>query len=449
MAGALAALAVWGLLTVLDADLGREGRIVLAMAVLMAVWWITEAIPIAVTALVPLLVLPLTDVQEFGAVSASYGHKIIFLALSGFLLATALQRWGVHRRIAALVLSRFGGSPGRLVAGFMAASFVLSMWISNTATAILMLPVALSLLGADEDHNLAPALLLGICYACSVGGMSTLVGTTTNLFFAGYAESSLARPIGFAEWTGFALPLAVGLGIAIWLVLTRWLFPVRALSGAVASEALGAWSKPERRVALVFAATALAWMVLPLTTPITMYQVGMIALFALFLLPSGTGEQLLDWPAARAGVPWGVLLLIGGGLALAKAFGTFGVSTFVAGIVTGAAGLPGWAALLLMVALMVFLTEMTSNVASVTALTPVFASIALPFGLSPMVVVAAITLAASCAFMLPVATPPNAVIYGSERVEMRQMVRAGLVLNGLAIGLVSLWVGLAGPVYFG
>ena len=441
-------------LSTAGAELGTEGRIVLALTAWMALWWITEAVPIAVTALLPLPVLALTGTQGFGTTSLSYGHRIIFLALSGFVLAAAVERWGIHRRVARTVLAVFGGSAGRLVAGFMIVSALLSMWISNTATCILMLPIALSVLGRDSHPNLAPSLLLGTAYACSIGGMTTLVGTTTNMFFAGYAEDSLGTPVAFLQWTAFSAPVAVVLGLVIWAVLTRVLFPVDRVPDLPEVAEREPWTAGARGTAVVFALTALGWVFapwlaeLPGLGALSMYEVGLVALVALFVLPAGKGERLMDWKTAQEKVPWGVLILIGGGLALAKAFTTFGVSAFLASTLQGAAGLPGWALILLMVALMVLLTEVTSNVASLTALTPVLASVALAVGLPPILAVSAIALAASCAFMLPVATPPNAVVYGSGRLHMRQMVRAGVVLNAIAIPVVALWAYAVGPLMF-
>ena len=452
LAGPLLALAVYAGTS--GAALDGEGRVVLALTAWMALWWITEAVPIAVTALLPMPVLALTGVQDFGTTSLSYGHKIIFLALSGFVLAAAVERWGIHRRVARVVLSVFGGSAGRLVAGFMIVSALLSMWISNTATCILMLPIALSVLGRDSHPNLAPALLLGTAYACSMGGMTTLIGTTTNMFFAGYAEDSLGVPVAFLKWTAFSAPVALALGLVIWAVLTRVLFPVPGTLTAPPREAAEPWTAGAKGTVFVFALTALGWVFAPLLarlpglSALSMYEVGMVALVALFVIPAGRGERLMDWKTARSSVPWGVLFLIGGGLALAKAFTAFGVSEFLATQFASLGGLPGWALILLMVALMVFLTEVTSNVASLTALTPVLASVALAVGLPPILAVSAIALAASCAFMLPVATPPNAIAFGSDRVTMRQMVRAGVVLNLIAIPVVGLYAFLVGPLAF-
>ena len=446
--------------------LSPAGRIVLALMCLMAVWWIFEAIPIYVTALVPLLVLPLTGVQSFADSAVTYGHPIIFLALSGFAIAAALERWGVHSRFAVAIVSVAGRHPRRIVAAFMIASALLSMWISNTATAILMLPVALSLIDSPEtrlgtNRNFAPCLLLAICYACSMGGMTTLTGTTTNMFLAGFLDSELGRPLTFATWLGFSGPIAFVMLLAIWFLLTFVLFPLR--SEPQASDVPAAapdpepWTSGALRTACVFVCVASSWFALPLLAEIPglqaldMYIVGVIGVLALFVLRAGGGDArpLLDWETAQRRVPWGILLLIGGGLALASAFSRFGVSEYLAQQVAGLNQLPLPLVMLAVVALMVFLTEVTTNVASLTALAPVFAAVAVTLGIEPAIIVALLALAASCAFMLPVATPPNAVVFGSERIRMAQMARAGFCFNVLAIVLITAWGWLFAERFFG
>lgn len=435
--------------------LSAKGRIVLSMMVLMALWWVLEVVPIYVTALLPLFILPITGIQSFGETSVSYGHKIIFLAFGGFVLAAALEKWDVHKHFARAVIAIFGQSPKRLIAGFMFASAILSMWISNTATAIIMLPIALSIIKSSDledstSANFAPCLLLAICYACSMGGMTTLIGTTTNMFFAGYMESEIGREIGFLDWMLFSGPVAIIMLVIIWGLLTHVLLPI----GKTGSTRLNIqmqtipWTRDSIATLAVFIGTALAWVSLPLLQSLpglqylTMYTVAIFAVLVLFVVPAKMESEraLLDWQYVRAKVPWGILILIGGGLALAKAFSQFGVSEYLALQVSGFLNFPLFFIFLIIVGLMVFLTEVTTNVASVTALTPVFAALAISLNVDPMIVLAAITLGASCAFMLPVATPPNAVIFGSERVSMAQMLRAGFVLNLVGIVVISFWV---------
>jgi len=436
------------------AQLSLSGRVVLAMMIWMATWWLLEAIPVAITALLPLLLLPISGVQKFGDVAVNYGHPIIFLALGGFALAAVVEKWQVHQIFANWILAIFGSSQRGLLTGFMLSSAFLSMWISNTATSIIMLPIALSLIARQTSNqkNFTPCLLLAICYACSMGGMTTLIGTTTNMFFAGYMQSEMGLEIGFLQWMMYSGPIALIMLGLIWLVLSYVIFPLTPRAGMptdsrhVEFEAIK-WNRDRLFTCAIFVAVALAWICLPLLRQIpglknlSMYIIAVIGLVLLFIIPaqSKPGQTLLDWPTANAKIPWGVLILIGGGLALAKAVSSFGVSEYLAFQVSSLNTLPVFLIFASIITLMVFLTELTSNVASATALTPVFASLAVALGLDPIFMIASITLAASCAFMLPVATPPNAVIFGSGEVKIQQMVKAGLVLNLSAILVISFW----------
>jgi sodium-dependent dicarboxylate transporter 2/3/5 len=442
--------------------LSHEGRVTLAMMCLMATWWILAVIPIYVTALIPLLILPITGNQSFYETTASYGHPIIFLALGGFILAAALERWDVHKKFANIILSITGNSPKRLVAGFMLASAILSMWISNTATAILMLPIALSVSHTNEKEknkidNFPACLLLGVCYACSIGGMSTLIGTTSNMFFAGYIESEMDHKISFIQWMIFSGPVAIIMLILSWWLLTHWLLPIgpepsdKKHHSKYIQDSIP-WTRNSIATLLVFLFVALSWMFMPLINLIpglqhlTMYIMAIIGIFLLFIIPSTEKDQgLINWKTVHEKVPWGILLLIGGGLSLAKAFSKFSVTEYLVLQISDMSAFPLLFALMIIITLMVFLTEVTSNVASVTALTPIFAALGLSLGFDPILVVASITLAASCAFMLPIATPPNAVIFGSGRIQISQMIRAGFVLNIIAIIVITLWSYFLGP----
>lgn len=450
-----AALAGGMLLAPTPAGLGDAGWRTAAVGILMAVWWMTEALPIPVTSLLPILLFPLLGVAPVGGAAAPYAHELIFLFLGGFLIARGIERRGLHRRIALSVVERVGTRPARLVAGFMVASAFLSLWISNTATSLLMLPIALSLVvllggAAEEDRRrFALVLLLGIAYACSLGGMGTLIGTPGNAILAAFVADTYGRPIAFVDWMLVGLPVViVGLPL-IHLVLTRVVFPLRLaeIPGGRAflageREALGPMSGAERRVAAVFAATAAAWIVRPLLTGLlpglTDTGVALAGALALFVLPAGdgSGEALLDWETARD-LPWGVLLLFGGGLSLASAVRETGLAEWIGELVAGAGALPAPLLFLLVLAVILLLTELTSNTATVAAFLPVLASLAAVTGQEPLALLAGATLASSGAFMLPVATPPNAIVFGSGMVTIPQMVRAGCVLNLLFLLLVA------------
>ena len=462
------------------AGLSEAGWRTAAVGVLLALWWMTEALPIPVVSLLPILLFPLLGVAPVGAAAAPYAHELIFLFLGGFLLARGIERHGLHRRIALAVVARVGTRPARLVAGFMIASAFLSLWISNTATTMLMLPIALSLValleragggaaagegaaGAEERRRFALVLLLGIAYACSLGGMGTLIGTPGNALAAAFVADTYGRTIDFADWLLVGLPLvAVGLPL-VHQVLTRVVFPLRLaeIPGgraflAAERQALGPMRAAEKRVAIVFAATAVAWVVRPLLAGwlpgLTDTGVALAGAVALFLLPAGgrgepgrgeagraraeAGEPLLDWETARD-LPWGVLLLFGGGLSLAAAVRDTGLAEWIGGLLAGAAALPAPLVLLLVLATILLLTELTSNTATVAAFLPVLASLAAATGQPPLPLLAGATLAASGAFMLPVATPPNAIVFASGHVTIPQMARAGCVLNLLFLLLAA------------
>ena len=433
--------------------LGRAGRITGAVVAWMAIWWMTECISIFVTALLPALVLPLTGIQELPETTALYAHPLIFLAMGGFVLALALERWELHRRFAVFILGTVGTGPRRLVGGFMIVSASLSMWISNTAAAVIMLPIALSIIaahdsGASHHRRFRLCLLLGTAYACSIGGMGTLIGTGTNVFLASYSATELGRPISFAAWMAFATPLVLVLLPLAWWVLTRLVYRLPAsveMGSGVALPASGMWSRGEVRTFAVFCLAVTGWVGQPLFAGIPLLRhlsdpgVALLAVFALFLTPDGTrsGGRLMDWRTA-AKLPWGVLLLLGGGLVLADAIDRHGVG---AAIAVSSASLEGTPPLLLVLAaatLMSLLTELTSNLASTATLVPVLAAMATGLGIDPLVLIVPTVLAASSAFMLPVATPPNTIIFGSGMLRIPEMVRSGIWINTLAVVLIAL-----------
>ena len=476
-AGRWAGLAVAAamLLAPPPAGLDAAGWRTAAVGLLMALWWMTEALPIPVTALLPLVLFPLLGVAGVDAAAAPYAHPLIFLFLGGFLIALALERWRLHRRIALSVVRLLGARPVRLVAGFMTASALLSMWISNTATAMLMLPIGLSLVelvqgeaateGAiDADArggHFALCLMLGIAYGCSIGGTATLIGTPTNALLAAFLADAYALEVAFVDWLLLGLPL-VALALPLTLAVLTRVYPIRLreVPGGAAFirqelERLGRLGRPEARVAAVFAATAAAWITRPWLERwlpgLSDTGIAMAGGLALFLVPAGAGrrgEALLDWPTARR-LPWGVLLLFGGGLSLAAAIRDTGLAAWIGEALRGLGALPAPLVVLLATAVILLLTELTSNTATAAAFLPVLASMAAGLGIEPLRMLVPATLAASCAFMLPVATPPNAIVYGSGRVSVPQMARAGAWMNLVMLVLVFVLCWVLVPLVLG
>ncbi len=466
-AGPLLAALTWAGLpdTYVDASgesawLGPAGRASAATAVWMATWWMTEAIPVYATALLPLALLPLGGARTIREAASPYGHELIFLFMGGFVLALAMQRWALDRRIALLTLRIVGTQPRRVVAGFMAITAILSMWVSNTATAVMMLPIALSVVALAEresaaDPNLALCLLLGIAYAASIGGIGTLIGTPPNLFLASFATRELGVEITFVGWMAVGLPLVAVFLPITWYALTHWLYPIRlerveggARLAREAFDELGPVKRGEWITLVVFLATATSWILRPWLVEIEVggrkpleglsdAGIAMIAAVSLFALPVDPSRRIftMDWETAVK-LPWGLLILFGGGLSLAAALRANGVGELLAAQVGGLAGVPPLLIIVCVTALMIFLTELTSNTATTAALVPIFAGLAPALGLEPLALAVPAAVAASCAFMLPVATPPNAVVFGSGYVTIPQMCRAGIWLNALGIGLI-------------
>jgi sodium-dependent dicarboxylate transporter 2/3/5 len=445
----------------------------LGLALMMSIWWSTEPVPIGVTALMPLIVLPLLGVVDIDAAAAPYANPLVFLFLGGFLLAAGVKRWGLHKRLAHTIVRFVGSEPRLLILVFMAAVGFLSMWISNTAAVVLMLPVAVSVIsvaeetqGATEDvRRFALALLLGLAYAASIGGVGTLIGTPPNSLLAGYLRERHGIDLSFAAWSAVAMPLvAIFLPLA-WLVLTRLVYPIPAalamalrrgklLEGLTAD---GLISSAERRVALILCAAAGLWITRPLLNKAPGLEglsdpgIALICACALFLVPSGETSEprfLMSWQEAKD-IPWQVLLLFGGGLSLASAMDTSGLAAWIGQGLAGFGGLPPLLFLLLLTATVVMLTELASNTATVAALLPIMATVAASSGMDLVTVSAAVAMAASCAFMLPVATPPNALVFATGHVTVAAMVRAGLVMNLLSIVLVSLAALLLAPLLAG
>ena len=462
--GPLAAAATWLLLpdAIGDIALSAGGRATAAVMVLMATWWLTEALPLPATALVPIVLFPLLGIAPIRAATAPYASDVIFLFMGGFMLGLAMQRCCLHVRIALNVVLLVGTQPQRLVGGFMLATAAISMWISNTAAAVMMLPVAASVvemlrreLGRDAaDHHIAlrnfgVALMLGVAYGASIGGLGSLIGSPPNVVLASFTARELGVEISMLDWFTFGVPLMLVFLPLAWWYLTRIAHPVRlpALDGAHSIRAelaeLGRMTSAERRVLAVFAVTALAWILRPQLAALALPRlsdagIAMSAALALFLLPASgwRNERLLDWPTA-ATLPWGILLLFGGGLSLAAAIGANGVDQYIAAGFGNLAGAPTWLLVALVVAVVTLLTELSSNTAVATTFIPVLAAVAAGMGVAPMPVLLAATLAASCAFMLPVATPPNAVVFGSGYVRIGDMARAGAWMNVIGLVLIT------------
>lgn len=444
-----------------------EARIVLALAIWMATWWMTEAVPLAVTSLLPLLVLPLFTRLGFNAVAGPYASNIVALFLGGFMLGIALQRCGLHRRIALTVLVAAGAGPRRLVGAFMAVTALLSMWLSNTATMMMLAPIGLSVIHAwREEHStgqavvgeggeFAGALMLGIAYAASIGGMGTPIGTPPNLIMTGYLRSEFGLDITMLQWMRVALPVVVLLLPAawLWLCFVAFRLPRTAVGhgGRVLRDRLqqlGPVSPAERRVGTIFLAVALCWMLRPQLarwTGLDGLDDAVIALAGALLLftthtARGSRERLLHWEHTRD-LPWDILLLFGGGLSLAAAITATGADAPITAMLTGLGDVPPAAIMLVLALAIVFTGELTSNTAAATAMMPVLAGLCAARGLDLLPVFMVATLAGSCGFMLPVATPPNAIAYGTGVVPMRRMIRAGLGVNlvGVAIIVGYVW----------
>ncbi|GAA4749807.1 SLC13 family permease [Modestobacter marinus] len=504
--GPVAALVVYFLLRQDDA-LSTAGRTTAAVGVLLAVWWMTEALPLPATALVPIVAFPLLGVLSVEEATAPYANPNIFLFMGGFMIALAMQKWELHRRIALLTVRAVGTKPPRLIAGFMIATAFLSMWVSNTATTVLMLPIGLSVLmlvldrvaagnvdaeaveaAADTDtpgdggpavteliqdadtRNFAVALMLGIAYAASIGSLATLIGTPPNLILAAFVEQNYDIELGFGEWMLMGLPLAVVFLTLAWLVLTKLVFrsELREIPGGrrVIQEEidkLGSMSRGEWTVLVVFVTTALLWVfrqpltgwtaltdVLPFVANMDDAVIAIAAAVALFLIPvkAREGVSALDWQQAQK-LPWGVLLLFGGGLALAAAVQASGLDEYVGNQVGAVGTLPAIVLVVVTAGVVLLLTEVTSNTATAAAFLPVLGGVALGLDLFPLVLLVPAALAATCAFMLPVATPPNAIVFGSGYVTIGQMIRAGAVLNVIGIVLITAAVYLLGGVALG
>jgi solute carrier family 13 (sodium-dependent dicarboxylate transporter), member 2/3/5 len=480
----LAAIGVYALFAVFDSDLQPAGQATAAIGVLMAILWMTEALPLPVTSLLPIVLFPVTGVLTISEVTAPYANEIIFLFMGGFMLALAMQKWGLHRRIALHIVLVVGTRPRNLIGGFMIATAFLSMWISNTATTVLMLPIAVSIItlllerlgslrerpATDDEPDATPkfanaaplfatGLMLAVAYSASIGSAATLIGTPPNLFMRAFLERTYGIEIGFGQWMLVGLPFAGVFLVIAWLLITRVLYPpeIKVIPGGDAlirgeMASLGPMSRGERVVLVVFSLTASAWV---LREPLTNWSwlvervpwiqgvsdpaIAIAAAVLLFSIPVNVRRQqfALDWDSARR-LPWNVLILFGGGLSLAAAVQASGLDAWIGQHATAFEALPLVLLVAATVVVVVLLTELTSNTATAATFLPILSGVAIGIGIDAMLLVVPAALAATCAFMMPVATPPNAIVFGSGYLSIGQMVRAGIWLNLIAVVLIVL-----------
>lgn len=450
----------------------RDAWLVAGVGLWMAIWWSTEAIPVAATAFIPLVSFPLLQVMPIKTVAQSYAHPTIFLFMGAFILALAVEKWSLHRRIALAVLSRTGTDGRKLILGFMVSAAVLSMWMTNTSTAMMLLPIATSVAAMvvekSEGVSIADkrafqvALLLALAYATTIGGMSTIIGTPPNVLLAGFIEETYGMQIAFFDWMLIGLPLALVLLPLGWVILTRVAFTVTIPESTQAANVIrkmrsdmGRLSLPEQRVGLLFLSVVGLWMTrkwlntMPGLEGVSDAGIVMAVALILFVLPSGRqqGERLMVWDDVSR-LPWGVLILFGGGLALAAQVSSSGLAVWLGESLLPVADLGLLVLIVAAAGLVVFLTELTSNLATAATFLPVIAAIAAQSGIEPLVLCVPVTLAASCAFMLPVATPPNAIVFSSGVLTIPEMVRAGFLMNVAALLVLTLLATLVVPIIF-
>jgi len=464
-------------------------QITAAITLWIAVWWITEPIEMAATSLLPLVLLPLAGVAPLKVVAAEYGNEIIFLFMAGFFMGKSIERWQLHRRIALRMVLWIGTDPSHTVLGFMAATAFISMWISNTATAVMMTPVAIAVAaqsaGMEGHKNFSKALLLGVGYACSIGGLATIIGTPTNAIFLAFAQQKMGETVSFGKWLLFGFPFALSLLLVCWKLLV-WMFPLgKNGSKSIDSQhhlreqlaGLGAITKPEKRILWVFGAVILAWVsgsllwYSPLNLWIHVNMAGLplpenldkvpaycsdtviaiIGAVLFFIIPAGSRDEttpLLDWPTA-AKIPWGVLLLFGGGLALAKGFDLSGLAVWFGEQMKGLGFLPHAVILLVVLSAVVLLSEVASNIATASMMMPVLAALALSIGSHPFGLLLSATMAASFGFGLPIATAPNSIVFATGHMSTRDMAKAGFLLDVLAVLLLLAFIYILLPVVWG
>ena len=450
--------------------LSDQANAVLASTLWIAIWWITEAIPIAATSLLPIILFPLSGALPLADTTSSFGHRFVFLYLGGFILALAIQKWNLHKRIALNIIKVVGTNVQKIILGFMVATAFLSMWISNTATAVMMLPIGIAIIkqmkdlkNTSEDENLifGKALMLSIAYSASIGGIATLIGTPPNLVFAGIIQETYNIEISFLKWFQFGLPISILLLAISWVYLTKVAFKFKQNEFNKGKEEinrqleeLGSISYEEKIVLSVFVLTGLAWILRTylLNKFIPNLDDSIIALISgisLFLFQAnnqeGKKEKIMNWEDAVK-LPWGILLLFGAGLAIAQGFQSSGLANWIAENLTQLNDFSLFIILLVLITAVNFLTEITSNLATTAMLLPILAPTAVTLGVHPYLLMIGATLAASCAFMLPVATPPNAVVFGSNYLKISDMVRVGILMNIISIIIIFMMVYFILPI---
>jgi sodium-dependent dicarboxylate transporter 2/3/5 len=448
--------------------LSPQGWHTTGAAVLMAVLWIAESIPIPVTALLPLVLFPALGLGDIRATAAPYANPIIYLFLGGFLIALAMQRWELHRRIAIGLIGRLGTRPAAIIGGFLLSSCVVSMWVSNTATSLMMLPIAMSVVqlfpavadGPRELRDFGTALMLSVAYGATTGGMATLIGTPPNALLAAYVGEVYGLTIGFGQWMLLGVPISLVALVCVFLVLTRVMFRLGAtevpgMRALIEEERarLGPFGRGELTVTIVFALTAAGWVFQPLIARdvplVTDTTIAIAGALLLFVVPVNLrrGEFVMSWEGTRE-LPWGVLLLFGGGLSLAANIERHGVSAYLGSL---AGGMQGWP-VVLVIAIVAFgillLTELTSNTATAATFLPIVAALAISLGQNPLLFLIPTALAANCSYMMPVGTPPNAIVYGSGLIPLPLMARAGFLLNLVLVPVIVGFLLLLGPAIF-
>ena len=447
--------------------LNDPSRAVLASSLWIAIWWITEAIPISVTALLPIILFPLSGGMELADTTASYGHKLVFLTMGGFIIAIAIEKWDLHKRIALNIIHYIGTDIKKIILGFMIATAFLSMWISNTATSVMMLPIGIVIIkqlqenpnfSTGEHNTFAKALMLSIAYSASIGGVSTLIGTPTNMVMAGAISQIYDYEISFLDWFIFGFPLSIMILIFSWYYLTRMAFSFKETSFPGGREeilklreALGKITYEQKVVSFVFIAAAFCWITKNFILKNIFPNIDdtIISIFfasLLFLINArGKKKKILKWEDTL-NLPWGVLLLLGSGMSFAKAVDSSGLSIWVGNQISSFGTLNLFVLIVLLITVVNFLTEIASNMATIAMMLPILAPIALEFDLNPFVLMVAASVSASCAFMLPVATPPNAVVFGSGYLKMPDMVKKGFLLNLTSIVIIALMVYFVLPI---
>ena len=436
--------------------LSKEANAILAATIWIAIWWISEAVHISVTSLLPIVLFPLTGGLDLKTTTAAFGHKYVFLYVGGFILAIAIEKWNLHKRIALTIIKFIGTDVTRIILGFMLATAFMSMWISNTATSVMMLPIGMAIIAQlkdnpstikDENTIFGKALMLGIAYAASIGGIATLIGTPPNTILAGVVSELYGIEITFQQWIKFGLPISLTLLSICWFYLTRFAFTFKQKSFPGGAEEiarqikkLGKISYEEKLVLGVFVTTASLWIgrshLQAFLPALDDTIIAMASAILLFILPASKGKgQIITWPEAVK-MPWGILLLFGGGMALAAGFQSSGLAQWIGIQLVSLKGLSVVILLFILITSVNFLTEITSNMATTAMLLPILAPMAMALNIHPYMLMVAATVAASCAFMLPVATPPNAVVFGSGYLRIPDMVKTGIWLNLISIFLI-------------